>query len=171
MTKKLIYFVIGVPGSGKTVLSNQLANQTKGESKVFDDFHFIFKPEQKYKIENEVAKVRHTGKTIFINTTSTNYLKASWNVRVNPYVTWIFTGLSFEQARVLISQGYRRSYINKLYKAWRNIMKHKRDYKTRPYLSITTKPTNDKVLVYEYHRYKRSPITKLADGNEESKHE
>jgi len=150
---KLIYFVMGRAGSGKTVLSNQLAEKIKGKSEVFDDYDYhSIDPKYKYKLQAEVTQVRHTGKTIFINTLSPRFLHNQWNVKENPYVTWILTSLSSEEFREL-SKTFSTKYLKKLFKAYRNVCLRKR-IKTRPYLSITLNSDKTK-FVYEYHRFKK----------------
>ncbi len=151
---KLLYFVIGGQGSGKTVLSNQLANKIKGESEVFDDYHFHRQDASyQHKLISEVTKIRHTGKTIFINTLSPRFLHEKWNVKENPLVTWILTSLTLEDFTRL-SETFSKKYMLKFFKAYRNVCERKRNYKTRPYLSITLNP-NKTGLIYEYHRYKK----------------
>lgn len=153
MKDKLVYFVMGNQGSGKTVLANNLASKVKGQSEIFDDFHFLsMNREYVSKIRNEVSSVRHSGKTIFICSHSTKFLHSNWNVRDDPYVTWILTSISWEEL-VELSKHYSKKYLRKLYKAYRNVCRRK-GLKTRPYLSITLNQ-NRTGLKYEYHRYKR----------------
>lgn len=140
---------MGHPGSGKTVLANQLASKITN-AKVFDDYYDFNK--NKLEIQSEIAKVRRTKKPIFITTRSPHFLHDKWSVGKNHFVTWILTSLSMEDYERLSEKGFASKYLKKLLIAWKNVCSRK-GIKTRPYLSITLNQDRTR-LVYHYHRFK-----------------
>ena len=147
---------MGIQGSGKSVLANQLADNSK-DSLVFEDHEYISSQKEKMKriweVKSQIAVIRHTSRKIFIVTTSPRYLHTEWDVRSDYNITWIFTSMDTFMRHDLLNYGFRPDHLSKLHKGWTRYVKGKRN--TRPYLAITRKSKINNTLIYKHHRYKK----------------
>lgn len=148
--EKLIFFIMGEPGSGKTVLAHELKAIMKGKVKIFEDV--AYHPKLEIEVVNALARVRHTGDKIIICTIPSQYLAKRYDFRENHYITWFLTSMSGQSYYFLESLGIDTEIMAKFAKSWRNSVKGKT--KTRPWISITRDPLHLGRFIYESGRYK-----------------
>lgn len=151
---KKAFFIIGSPGTGKTILAEIIRKKITGKVLFFDDLSYIRKVDTRYiNIYNRVKNCKYTQNKTIVTTHHTPFI--NYSPFLNKNCVWIIINTTSELIENYSIPHYCIRYLNN---AWNDLVERRRT--TRPCIIISRNDTEPK-LEYNLAIFSKNRIMEL----------